>query len=165
MKLRLTAKGYENFTGHMGAVYFKDGLSAMDVLPIHAVRIGSTIGAEWEDGQSTNPADLLVANANMGALNTQEAADYDQRMIEAQIQDANKAEEHLNKVAQLGIDATTDPDAQLPTTQGKTYTREELEAVAEEGGLAGIRAVAAEVGVKGGSIVVLIDRILEVAGA
>ncbi|MBF6813622.1 hypothetical protein HN283_13930 [Acinetobacter baumannii] len=165
MKLRLTAKGYENFTGHMGAVYFENGLSAMDVLPIHAVRIGSTIGAEWENGQSTNPAELLVSNANTSALNSQEASEYDQRMVEAQIDDAIKAEEHLNKVAQLGIVATTDPDAKLPTPESKKYTREELEAIAEEGGLAGLRAVATEVGVKGGSIVVLIERILEVAGA
>ncbi|EMP6325878.1 hypothetical protein RPT39_001444, partial [Acinetobacter baumannii] len=94
-----------------------------------------------------------------------EASEYDQRMVEAQIDDAIKAEEHLNKVAQLGIVATTDPDAKLPTPESKKYTREELEAIAEEGGLAGLRAVATEVGVKGGSIVVLIERILEVAGA
>lgn len=165
MKLRLTGNGYTNFTGHMGSVYFENGLSALDVLPVHAVRIGSTFGAQWENGVSTNPAELAVSNASMGAMNDSQETVFNQRLMEAQIHDANQAQTHLQKVAELGMTATIDPKAKLPQPELKTFTREQLEAIADESGLAGLREVASQMGVKGKSISELIERTLEAAGA
>ncbi|MGQ1580351.1 hypothetical protein ACT42A_18710 (plasmid) [Acinetobacter baumannii] len=61
MKLKLTGAGFENYTGQMGVVFFENGLSKYDVMPNDAIRIASTIGAVWENGDP----------ANLGAIHTQ----------------------------------------------------------------------------------------------
>jgi len=46
MKLKIVQAGYENFTGEMGHIEFKDGVSVLDVHPDFARAIGTIVQVE-----------------------------------------------------------------------------------------------------------------------
>ncbi len=71
MKLKLTAPGWENFSGQMGVNFFENGLSTADVLPFDARRISGVIGCEWEDGSSPSVAQSILNNAHTSATVTE----------------------------------------------------------------------------------------------
>lgn len=129
MKLKLTAVGYENFTGLFGTVEYVDGLSVNDVMPQTAKRVACVISVEWEDGTKVGVADALIANQNMPAPNET---------------------------------ATVVPvEVEKPVITTVAWTEEELGAVADEQGIAGLREIAEPHGIKGNSIANLIKGILE----
>lgn len=138
MKLRLTAPGWKTYTGQMGVIFFEEGLSVSDVLPTDAVRVAGVIGAEWEDGTAANISQTYLDNmkteAPMGAVTTAVPEDE----VEAP-----------QAVAEAPV---------------KSYTAEELAAVADKSGISGLREIAEPMGIKGNSIGKLIEAILK-AGA
>lgn len=140
MKLRLTQGGFENYTGQMGVVWFENGLSTTDVLPIDGIRISAAIGATWEDGTASNVGDMYLnnmdvpAHVGVGTINTMS--------IEPEAPAPQQGE--VNVIA--------------PST---VYTEEMLAKIADEKGIAGIREVGDQFGVKGTSIVGLIAAILK----
>jgi len=153
MKLRLTAKGFEKYTGQMGVIQFKDGLSEGDVLPVDAVRVAGVIGAEWEDGSPANVNELLLRNmqneAPVGRVTEQGT---DEPPVEVESEEAP-----VEVVAE-----------ETPAEPAHVYTAEELAEVADKKGIAGLREIGDSIGVKGTSIVGLIEAILkaqEVAAA
>lgn len=180
MKLRLTAKGFENFTGQMGVHYFKEGLSINDVLYADGIRIAAAIGAEWEDGSHANIGSIYSQNMHTPTPTVLQQAALDKMRTETMVKDANQAIAQTTSVAEaqfkaegINVPATAQPVAadsvgavDQPVTQvdGVKYTRADLVAIADEKGLAGLRVVGEEVGVKSGSINGLIDAILAVAG-
>lgn len=179
MKLRLTGRGFEAYTGQMGVIYFRDGLSINDVLPVDGMRIAGTIGATWEDGSSANVGEVYAQNLQTPAPTglQQERLDYLASVVG--ITNASQALAQTNLVAQTqfnagGLNIPNDAPtvinqaittSSVTTKQGaKLYTREELEVVVDKNGLTGLREIGNELNVKAGSINDLIDRILEVAG-
>lgn len=52
MKLKITQKGFENYSGQMGAILFKDGVSVYDVNENAAYRLSALFGVEWDTGES-----------------------------------------------------------------------------------------------------------------
>jgi hypothetical protein len=140
MKLRLTQGGFENYTGQMGVVWFENGLSTTDVLPIDGIRISAAIGATWEDGTAANVGDMYLnsmdvpAHVGMGTINTMS----------------------FEPVAPVPQQSETKAVA-----SGETYTEESLAKIADEKGITGIREVADQFGVKGTSIVGLIAAIMK----
>ncbi|PLC44558.1 hypothetical protein C0Q88_07715 [Ralstonia pickettii] len=145
MKVRLTQPGFETYTGQMGVIFFQDGLSTEDVLPIDAIRLCAVFGAEWEDGTPANIAQRLLDEADTPA------------------QDVNGAAEAA--AAQPATEAPAGEPLATSTEQpAKTYTEEELAAIADKDGIAGLRAISDGLGVKGNSIRGLIDAILKIAG-
>lgn len=139
MKLRLTQAGFENYTGQMGVVMFKDGLSENEVLPIDAIRISAAIGADWEDGSPANVGDMYLNNMHAPAF-----------VGNGRSEDAAPVEQPVQ--------------APVATADGTTYTRDGLAAIADAEGIGGLRAIADPIGVKGTSIVGLIDAILKQQG-
>ena len=129
MKLKLTAVGYENFTGLFGTIEYVDGLSVSDVMPQTAKRVACVISVEWEDGTKVGVADALIANQNMPAPN--ETA------------------------------TVIPPEPSTVAVESKAWTEEELGALADEQGIAGLREIAAPLGIKGNSIAALIKGIVE----
>ena len=129
MKLKLTAVGYENFTGLFGTVEYVDGLSVSDVMPQTAKRVACVISVEWEDGTKVGVADALIANQNMPAPD--ETA------------------------------TVIPPEPSTVPVTTKAWTEEELGAVADEKGIAGLREIAEPYGIKGNSIAGLIKAIME----
>ncbi len=145
MKLRLTAPGWTGYTGQMGVINFVDGMSVGDVLPVDAVRVAGVIGAEWEDGRPANVSQVYLDN-----MHTQAPTQEEQRLADAP--DAPK---------------TVDPDLAKDRAEalGVTYTEEELAAVADKSGIAGLREIAEPLGIKANSISKLIELILKAAKA
>lgn len=135
MKLRLTAPGFETYTGQMGAVFFEDGLSTDNVLTIDALRIAGTIGAEWEDGSPAN-----ISQIYLNAMNTPAPVASEQDVSDVLVSNL----------------------AEAPKVQ--TYTEDQLAGIADKEGISGLRAIADPMGVKGQSIRVLIDGILKATG-
>lgn len=145
MKLRLTAAGFESYTGQMGVIQFVDGVSTGDVLPVDAIRVAGIIGAEWEDGSPANVSQRYLDN-----MHTQAPTDAEQR--QADIADAPKTvdtDEAKDKAELLGV----------------TYTEEQLAEIADKQGIAGLREIADPLGIKGNSIAGLVAAILKAAGA
>lgn len=144
MKLRLTAPGFERYTGQMGVITFEDGLSVTDVLAVDAVRVAGVIGAEWEDGTPANVSQTYLDN-----MHTKAPTDEEQRVA---------------SVAKTPKTSPTPADA--PRTESAvTYTEEQLAQVADAQGIAGLREIADTLGIKGNSIRGLIDAILKATGA
>ena len=129
MKLKLTAVGYEEFSGLFGMVEFTNGLSNEDVNPQIAKRVACIISVEWEDGTKVGVADALIANQNMPAPN--ETA------------------------------TVIPPEPEKVEITTVAWTEEELGAVADEKGIAGLREIAEPHGIKGNSIASLIKGIVE----
>lgn len=140
MKLRLTAAGWETYTGQMGVINFENGLSVGEVLAIDAVRVAGVIGAEWEDGTPANVSQIYLDN-----LKTEAAVMQDNRQPEAPVVEVKKVEE-----------------VAAPTV---AYTEEQLAEIADKQGIAGLREIADPLGLKGNSIAGLISAILKAAGA
>ena len=149
MKLRLTQAGFETYTGQMGVVMFKDGLSEGDVLPIDAIRISAAIGATWEDGSAANVGEMYLNNmhapAHVGGF------------------DINEMSMPVEGAEQKSVTKEKDDEGKTDETpaQASNHTREELEAIADEKGIAGLREVAEPLKVKGTSIVALMDAIIK----
>jgi hypothetical protein len=145
MKLRLTAPGWESYTGQMGVIFFEDGLSVSDVLPVDAVRVAGVIGAEWEDGSAANVSQMYLDN-----MHTEAKTDAEQRVVDTA--DAPK---------------TADPDAAKEKAEllGVTYTEEQLAEIADKQGISGLRDIAGPLGIKSNSISGLIEAIIKAAGA
>lgn len=134
MKLKLLQPGYESFTGLFGVTMFENGVSVGDVPLREARNIAISILTQYEDGSDPNPAQGVLNNMN----------------LEAQVVAPNSFETHVeigNKQA----------PALLPVV-----TREELEGIADKGGIKALRETASTYGVKGTSIAEIINEILEV---
>lgn len=57
--IRLTAKGYENFTGRMGSITFTDGVSDYCVSPQQADTFGITVTCEYIAVADLTPAPVV----------------------------------------------------------------------------------------------------------
>jgi hypothetical protein len=136
MKLRLTQLGFENYTGQMGVIFFKDGLSTADVLVVDATRMAAVMGCEWENGSPANVGQIYLDNMNTPAPLS------------------GAAVERKDEVKNSAIE----PSASVAF--GVTYTEEQLAAIADEKGIAGLREISDLIGIKGNSIRGLIDAIL-----
>jgi len=142
MKLRLTQAGFETYTGQMGVVMFKDGLSEGDVLPIDAIRISAAIGADWEDGSPANVGDMYLNAMDVPAF-------------------VGGSTHETSAPVEPKAQAQGDAD----TSAGTRYTKDDLAKIADADGIVGLRAIAETIGVKGTSIVGLIEAILKKQGS
>lgn len=135
MKLRLLGS-FEGYTGQMGIINFVDGLSLEDVLPVHATRIAGVIGAEWEDGSPANVSQIYLDSMGVEAPTPEEQTKAEVEVIE--------------KKAEAGELAAA-----------VFYTEEQLSAIADEKGIAGLREIAEPMGIKSNSIATLISAIIK----
>lgn len=142
MKIRLIETGYESLTGMFGEVEFVDGVSVHDVSPVQARFLASIVRIENIDG--TDPGE----NARFQSAFNLEAQSFQLPTL-AELEAAGKPAE----VGQA-------QEAQVQAQVAEQYTQESLEAIADKGGIAGLREVADPLGVKGTSIAKLIEGIL-----
>lgn len=143
MKIKISEPGYAGFTGNMGPVLFEDGVSVEHV--------------------STREVNLLSAllqvvnaetDAPVGAL-VDEAARW------------NDSVEIINlptNAESQAVQPSSEVLVVIPVLQTVQYTREELEKIADEGGISAMRDIADPLGVKSTSIAKLIDGILGTDG-
>lgn len=157
MKLKLTQSGFETYTGQMGVVMFKDGLSEGDVLPIDAIRISAAIGADWEDGTPANVGEMYLNNMHAPAHVGGHDLNNDLNNMSMPVEGAADKADKTAKIA-----AT--PEGTV-VEEATVYTKESLALIADESGISGLRTIADEMKVKGTSIVGLIDTILKAQAA
>jgi len=163
MKVRIVSKGWETFTGQMGpGAIFKDGVSVDDLHPRIIARIGSSVKIEdAETDEQVGPAviaqlmhdkPIAPAVAVIKREDVEVAAEVEkEKLIEAEKEDAKKAAEALEAAKEKKVDEEADI----------VYTREELEAIAANDGIAGLREIGEVHGVKGRAIAEMIDEIIE----
>jgi len=151
MKLRLTQPGYETFTGQMGTVFFDNGLSTADVKPIDAVRMAAQFLCQWEDGSPASVTQSILDHAHATTATVPAPINADQALAE--------------QAAEAGRLAGTTVQPDGTSVPAKTYTEDELAALADKGGIKALRALAEPLGIKGNSIADLIRAILAKQGA
>lgn len=133
-RIKITERGWTNFTGHFGGVEFKGSVSVEMVDPIMASRLGSILRIQ-----------LIDTDEQAGA-----AAQL-QRMQETTAEVTNELPR--GEVAPVVAEQAAEVQPE--------WTREMLEAEADARGIAGLRVIADKFGVKGRGIVELIDEIMQ----
>lgn len=146
---KLLSQGFESFTGDLGNVDFVDGVTH-DELDIGQVnRLGSNFILEkvLEDGRS-----FQVGPCPVGELAIEFMAALVAKRVDAQ------------EVIAPSVDATDSNDlTDEEPPVGKLYTREQLEAIADKKGIAGLREIAEPLKIKGTSVLKLINALLNVS--
>lgn len=131
-RLRIIERGWKGFTGFFGGVEFKDEISVEAVDPMIAARLGSLIRIEAVDaGQQAG-----------SAANMERAKD-----MQAEV------------VAERPRGSTESQGQPTPVEKTPAYTREQLEQIADQHGISGLRTIAEPLGIRGRSINELIDAI------
>lgn len=154
MKIRLKEKGFENYTGQMGAILFKNGVSVRDVLEIDKRRLAGVMYVVDENGvQVSTKQDASGAVAVVGR-ETKEQAPVVERVggDDSEMPVFTHPEKKKTK---------EEPKKVVPETR---YTIADLEAIADEKGINGLREIANPLGIKATSIRKLIEEIHAVAG-
>lgn len=155
-RIRLTQEGFEGYTGQMGILFFENGLSTHPVPFKDATRMSAVMICEFEDGSSCNPAQRLLDTAGQGADSTRQTED-----------EAFSPEPALPPVVEAPVEIVlakaTNPDQ--PAYTGVVYSREDLSEIADSKGIAGLREIAAPLGVKSNSITGLIEELVKATAA
>lgn len=163
MICRLTAPGWAKFTGSMGhGAMFKDGVSVAPLTPRQIARIGSTtVLVNDETGEQVGPsvmhwraqpAEMAVAPQLATAKQEEIDAEAERVRLAADVE-KRKAEEAA-ALAEAQAKAQAAVDAQV------IYTRQELEAIASNDGIQGLREIAKPLGVKARGISEMVNEIL-----
>lgn len=160
---RLTAPGWEHFTGSMGhGAMFKDGLSVQPLTARQIARIGSTTKlVNDETGEQVGPSVIhwnaqsteMAVPTRLTNQNDTEADAEAERLRLA-------AEEDARKAAEAEALAAAQAKAQATVDEAVVYSRQELEAIGANDGIAGLRAIAKPLGVQGRAISELVNEIL-----
>lgn len=152
MKLRITQKGFENYTGQMGMILFKDGISVYDVKERDALRLSALFNVTWETGEYVKVTKVEVEPSAPVGRETYIAPTS-----------GEKEEVRGNDGSVTFVDSDIS-DSAASVKVIKRYTVEELEAIADESGIGGLRKIAGPLGIRGTSINGLIEQIMSVAG-
>lgn len=160
---RLTAKGWENFTGSMGhGALFKDGKSVEELTARQIARIGSsTVLVNDETGEQVGPSVLHNFLQGQSFTVTEQLKTQTQTDKEFEF-DREKlaAEEAARKAAEDKALEEAKAKAIAQVEDLVIYTRTELEAIGGNDGIGGLRKIAKPLGVKGRGISELVDEIL-----
>lgn len=138
-RLKIVEGGWENYSDYFGGFKFTNGLSDDPISHSDAQRLGSWIRVEGVDddrqvGEGVVQTDIVTKKA------------------EVVVAAGDKTPE------------TVGAGENIAAKQMTRYTREELEGIADQGGIGAVREVADKLGVKGRGINELIREILQKQG-
>lgn len=177
MKIRFTRPQMQKFTGWMGRVEFENGVSVNDVSDAEARLLAALTPVEFvEGGQAGANAEYeRRKSASMPVVGERERGTTQERAGEETPTNAtfappekksDEVDDLAKQVADLDDDETIVVDESAAATvaaePAKVWTREELERVADEDGIKGLRTVGEPLGAKSTSIKGLINEILHV---
>lgn len=165
MQVKITDPGFAGFTGHFGTVWFEDGVSE-HISSAEAERLGCIVKCETLEGQNPSATQRMVdiQQKNLDELLAEGkgvvGADRNAEQKPAQVeQPAGDQADQVNQPVAKTEEAT------VATAGGKpTFTRKQLEELADKEGIAGLRNIGSQYGVKGRSIVEIIDELTALAG-
>jgi antitoxin component HigA of HigAB toxin-antitoxin module len=144
-KIKIAVQGWECFSGMLGNITFKDGISEEIVSIKDRERIGGTIYVEEFDEENPDlPGEQVGSTVSI--LKIGDIAAEMENTLEYGLKESSDAEILVTKTKQ---------------SDRKIYPLEELEAIATEKGIKAIRELAVPYDLKGTSIQDLIDRILK----
>lgn len=165
MKLKIKQDGLCNYTGYLQTIHFTNGISDRDVKHNEAIRISVVMACVWEDGSEVS---RIVDNTQISApigrvtrdvyVKTEVVAGNDSDHPEF-IHHEEKPKDAVSKT----IVEVLPPAEEVPEIIVR-YTRDELEKIADEKGINGLRDVATPLGIRDTSIRRLIERIYAIAG-
>lgn len=135
-KVKLLESTFKGYTGLLCGVQFENGVSVQELPFVDQQRICASMRAETIDGRNVSAA---------GAYSER----YDVT--------ADTVKEYIAEPVTKMERGTVEPGVQI-------YMREELEAVADSEGIAGLRLIGGNMGVKAKGIVEMIDGILKAQG-
>lgn len=165
MRIKLLSQGFEDYTGPLGPVMFKDGTSVEPVSYREAIRIGSAFKVVFEDGTEISAASEILDGSKMSAPIVTEAKRLSDVVVTAEEPVAPEAGEPVTGEPENQTDAETLAAEQPPVAaEGKLYSREHLEAVADSKGISGLREIGEQHGVTAKSIEAMIERLMQVEG-
>jgi hypothetical protein len=150
MKVRITQPGFENYTGQIGVVHFVDGMSIEDVPRIHALRLSAVMNCEGEDGSSLSLVQEAMDKYNDPAPEVAELFDTE---------GGNQEQRHESAIVSAPAVQDHEQGSQAPA-KSVVYTRAQLEAIADEKGIKGLRAITDELDIKGNSIAGIITQMV-----
>lgn len=160
---RLTAKGWENFTGSMGhGALFKDGVSAEALTARQIARIGSsTVLVNDETGEQVGPSVMhhFLQGQSFAVPEQLKTKRQEDKEFEFD-RDKLAADEAARKAAEEKALEEAKAKAIAQVEDQVIYNRTELEAIGANDGIGGLRAIAKPLGVKGRGISELVTEIL-----
>lgn len=144
MKIKFANPDLASFTGMYGMLEFKDGVSVNDVSE-HDVRLFGAITTIEVIGDGFTPEKSYdeIKNISAGSVTLPTLAE-----LQAQ-------------AAQLVTAVMSPPEGATVSTPAVVYTKEQLEAIADKDGIAGLRNIGDTLDVRGTSITKLIQAILD----
>ena len=141
--VKINEPGFDQFNGDIGGTMFENGVSVESVGERDVQRLSASMRIETLEGKQLGIAARLVENACIPA-----SLELESTVTADGVQDNE------------GLIVGEEPDASNVNEAQEGYTRSELEQIADEKGIAGLRGIAAPMNVKGVSILALIDGIL-----
>jgi hypothetical protein len=139
-RLKIVEKGWETFSDYFGGFKFTNGLSDEAIPSADAQRLGSWIRFEGVDDEAqVGEGVVQVALTDTKADVVIAAGDKEPETVS------------VEQAAEAAVEATK-------------YTVEELEALADQGGIAALRKIGDKIGVKGRGIPELIREIIQKQG-
>lgn len=136
-KIKILESAFTAYSGYLFGVEFKNGVS-VSVLPyIDQQRICAIMKAETLDGENVSTASSLAKNREL------------------------KADSALKMEAKA--EPVTESKRESAAIEVR-YSRKELEAIADKGGIAALRQIGNDLGVREKSIEAMIEKILNAAG-
>lgn len=156
MKIRITQAGWENYSGPLSLTLFQDGVSVDEVTKREADFISTNVSIEEVDheGNSRGPHSI-TQELLMSKYITVEVSEPMERGQD-DTETAQEAETEEN---------ATEPQEPVETAPTVFYSREDLEKIADEKGIKGLREISNPLGVKSTIIHELMDLILEAQAA
>lgn len=146
--VKITQAGWAGFTGHLNIVHFTNGVSDEPVPEMLVDRIAAAVSLVACDakGEVSDETELGIQNRLVGGVTAR-----------AEIATELSRQSDQDKALELRVDA----DKVLSQPSEKLYTKEELEAVADKGGIKAIREISNLWSLKGRSIPELIEATLK----
>lgn len=150
MQVKITDPGFAGFTGHFGTVYFENGISE-HISSAEAERLGCIVKCETLEGVNPSATQKMV---DIHAKNLDELLAAGKGNVGADTSKEQKPE------AKPSV-------AKTPVAGQLTYdfTQEQLEELADKEGIAGLRNIGSQYGVKGRSIAEIIEELMGLKNA
>jgi len=152
MQIRLTDPGFAGYNGYFGNIMFTDGVSE-HISSVEAERLGCIVACETLDGENPSATQRMVDVRNKD-LDELRGTAHEVSNLSAQA-----AERFGDQVG----DQVTEQVQSVNSSAAKPgfdFTREDLEALADAEGIAGLRNIGSQHGVKGRSIAEIIEELL-----
>lgn len=138
-KVRLLEGAFKGYTGFLCGVHFENGVSITELPFVDQQRICASMRAETIEGKNVSPSGIYSTRHTINAGDIKETAAPE--VINLAREDDSGNSRHVQR-----------------------FSREELEAIADSEGIAGLRLVGNSLGVKSKGIVEMIDNILKAQG-